>query len=61
MMKWFAKAGSTETKQQNNSTCASHTVTVNRSPVMILWAAVTAEALGCDWSESLSLGSAVAG
>jgi len=35
-------------------------VLINRSPVMILWAAILAkEALGYDWAEALSLGSAV--
>lgn len=36
-------------------------VRINRSPVMILWAAKVAEALGYDWSEALSLASAAAG
>lgn len=37
------------------------TVKVNRSPVMILWAAVVAKiGLGYDWQSSLSLASAVA-
>ncbi|KAG8468202.1 hypothetical protein KFE25_013285 [Diacronema lutheri] len=35
-------------------------VRANRSPVMILWAAAVAQALGYDWSEALSLASAVA-
>lgn len=36
-------------------------VTVNRAPVLTLWAAVVAERLGFDWNESLTLGRAVAG
>lgn len=36
-------------------------VRVNRSPVMILWGANVALALGYDWSEALSLASAAAG
>jgi hypothetical protein len=37
------------------------TVTVNRAPVLTLWAAVVAERLGFDWAEALTLGRAVAG
>ena len=36
-------------------------VTVNRAPVLTLWAAVVAERLGFDWNEALTLGRAVAG
>jgi hypothetical protein len=36
-------------------------VTVNRAPVLTLWAAVVAEHLGFDWNEALTLGRAVAG
>ena len=36
-------------------------VTVNRAPVLTLWAAVVAEQLGFDWDEALTLGRAVAG
>jgi len=36
-------------------------VTVNRAPVLTLWAAVVAERLGFDWDESLTMGRAVAG
>ena len=35
-------------------------VVLNRSPVMILWAAAIAHVLGHSWAESLSLGSACA-
>jgi len=35
-------------------------VVVNRSPVMILWAACNAERMGFEWSEALSLAGAVA-
>ena len=34
---------------------------VNRAPVLTLWAAVVAEALGFEHDEALSLGRAVAG
>jgi hypothetical protein len=36
-------------------------VTINRAPVMTLWAALVAERLGYSWPEALSLGKAVAG
>jgi hypothetical protein len=37
------------------------TVTVNRAPVLTLWAAVVAERLGFDHDEALTLGKSVAG
>jgi len=37
------------------------TVTVNRAPVLTLWAAVVAERLGFEWPTALSLGKAMAG
>ena len=37
------------------------TVTVNRAPVLTLWAAVVAERLGFDREEALTLGKSVAG
>ncbi len=37
------------------------TITVNRAPVLTLWAAVVAERLGYDHNEALSLGKALAG
>jgi hypothetical protein len=37
------------------------TVTINRAPVLTLWAAVVAERLGFDREEALTLGKAVAG
>ncbi len=37
------------------------TVTVNRAPVLTLWAAVVAERLGFDHEEALTLGKSVAG
>jgi hypothetical protein len=40
---------------------ASRTVTINRAPVLTLWAAVVAERLGFDHAEALTLGKAVAG
>jgi len=39
----------------------TRTVTVNRAPVLTLWAAVVAQRLGFDWGEALTLGRAVAG
>jgi len=38
-----------------------HTVTINRAPVLTLWAAVVAERLGYDRDEAVTLGRAVAG
>ena len=40
---------------------ADGTFKINRSPVMILWAAALAERAEYSWPEALSLGSAVAG
>jgi hypothetical protein len=40
---------------------ARNTVTVNRAPVLTLWAAVVAERMGYAWEEALTLGKAVAG
>ncbi len=40
---------------------ANNKVTINRAPVLTLWAAVVAERLGHKWDESLTLGRAVAG
>ena len=37
------------------------TITINRAPVLTLWAAVVAERLGFDHDEALTLGKAVAG
>ncbi len=39
----------------------THTVTINRAPVLTLWAAVVAERTGFDRDEALTLGKAVAG
>jgi hypothetical protein len=38
-----------------------HSVTINRAPVLTLWAAVVAERLGYDRDEAATLGRAVAG
>ena len=38
-----------------------NTITINRAPVLTLWAAVVAERLGFDEDEALTLGKAVAG
>ena len=40
---------------------ATHTVNINRAPVLTLWAAVVAERLGYDHEAALTLGQAVAG
>jgi hypothetical protein len=40
---------------------ATHTITINRAPVLTLWAAVVAERLGYDRETALTLGKAVAG
>jgi len=40
---------------------ASKTISINRAPVLTLWAAVVAERLGFDEEEALSLGKALAG
>jgi hypothetical protein len=40
---------------------ATYTVTINRAPVLSLWAAVVAERLGYDHETALTLGKAVAG
>lgn len=37
------------------------TITINRAPVLTLWAAVVAKRLGFTWDEALTLGRAVAG
>ena len=39
----------------------SRTISINRAPVLTLWAAVVAERLGFDEDEGLSLGKALAG
>jgi len=36
-------------------------ITINRAPVLTLWAAIVAERLGFDQAEALTLGRAVAG
>lgn len=38
-----------------------HRITINRAPVLTLWAAVVAQRLGFDWNAALTLGRAVAG
>jgi hypothetical protein len=40
---------------------AARTITINRAPVLTLWAAVVAERLGFDRGEALTLGRALAG
>ncbi len=40
---------------------AKNKVTINRAPVLTLWAAIVAERLGHSWEESLTLGRALAG
>src|SRR6266436_5951244 len=46
-------------RRQNDM--ALKTISINRAPVLTLWAAVVAERLGFDRDEALSLGKAVAG
>jgi len=36
-------------------------ISINRAPVLTLWAAVVAQRLGFNWDEAVSLGKAVAG
>jgi hypothetical protein len=36
-------------------------ISINRAPVLTLWAAVVADGLGFKWDEALTLGRAVAG
>ncbi len=43
------------------ATNAATTITINRAPVLTLWAAVVAERLGYDRDEAVTLGRAVAG
>ena len=43
------------------SSAGHRTVTINRAPVLTLWAAVVAERLGYDRDEAVTLGRAVAG
>lgn len=38
-----------------------HHITINRAPVLTLWAAVVAQRLGFDWDEALTMGRVVAG
>jgi hypothetical protein len=40
---------------------AAKTISINRAPVLTLWAAVVAQRLGFDEDEALTLGKAVAG
>jgi hypothetical protein len=40
---------------------ATHNITINRAPVLTLWAAVVAERLGYEHEAALTLGKAVAG
>src|SRR5438270_3006546 len=40
---------------------ASKTISINRAPVLTLWAAVVAQRLGFEEDEALTLGKAVAG
>jgi len=39
----------------------TRTISINRAPVLTLWAAVVAQRLGFEWEEALTLGRAVAG
>jgi hypothetical protein len=48
-------------KRHTQSPLTRKVVTINRAPVLTLWAAVVARRLGFDENEALSLGKAVAG
>src|SRR5262245_18967886 len=48
-------------KLSRGRTAMSTTVSINRAPLLTLWAAVVAQHLGFDEDEALSLGKAVAG
>jgi hypothetical protein len=39
----------------------SKTISINRAPVLTLWAAIVAQRLGCDEDEALTMGKALAG
>jgi hypothetical protein len=51
----------TALKGRDTADMTSNTISINRAPVLTLWAAVVAERLGFDEDEGLSLGKALAG
>jgi hypothetical protein len=48
-------------EQREKSTYAVKTISINRAPVLTLWAAMVAQRLGFDEDEALTLGKALAG
>jgi hypothetical protein len=48
-------------RSRGGQAMATYTVTINRAPVLTLWATVVAERLGYDHEAALTLGKAVAG
>ena len=56
-----AGAGQSRRAGEGREKMARKTVTINRAPVLTLWAGVVAERLGFDRDEALTLGKAVAG
>ena len=53
--------GSGSTTGAGSGPATPHTLTINRAPVLTLWAAVVAERLGYDRDEAATLGRAMAG
>src|SRR5882724_2982010 len=58
---WCAYSCPDQQGSRGGQAMATHTVTINRAPVLTLWAAVVAERLGYDHEAALTLGKAVAG
>ncbi len=60
---WASGVTSTSTAVHDEQFCSGRTakVTINRAPVLTLWAAVVAERLGFEADTALTLGKAVAG
>src|SRR5262249_29274824 len=55
------KAGHMAVGNKDTPDMSSKTISINRAPVLTLWASVVAERLSFDEDESLSLGKALAG
>jgi hypothetical protein len=47
--------------RDGNGRMTTRTISINRAPVLTLWAAVVAQCLGFDEAEALTLGKALAG
>jgi hypothetical protein len=58
---FYAHEATTALNGQDTVSMTQKTISINRAPVLTLWAAVVAERLGFDEDESLTLGKAVAG